>query len=313
MSEINIYTYEIYLLDYFEGKLSQKMAEKLRQFVLKHPELDIELDSNPCGVHLSEEKIVFVHKGSLLRDERADEFADLVIAEMEGLASDEELRLKNELLVRFPYLKNEEKYVLQTVVKPNIWVEFPRKKALVKKSGLGKRIVLYWSGAAASIIVISLAVVLNRKPKTESAQLASTRIEQVKSDFSIHPLNEGGNSSENNRVLAVNDVPKRELATKNILDKHTANFTVDSLQQQVLSAFSISAPSLQLPVHKSDTQIASQNPGMAMTDQSLDLLSPQAFLEKLFHTSDSLKNEKKGFTLRIGKLVLLHFESRNKK
>jgi hypothetical protein len=184
---------------------------------------------------------------------------------------------------------------------------------LLKKSGLGKRIVLYWSGAAASIIVVSLAVVLNRKPKTDGVQLAGMQIEQAKSNIPVDRFNDVKYLPENNQALAFNDSPKSKLSSKNILDKHTANFTVDSLRQQVLSTFSTSTPSLELPLNQIDTHGLAQNPGMAMTDQNLDLLSPQAFIDKLLHLSDSLKDEKKGFTLRIGKLVLLHFGAKNKK
>ncbi|HQQ94473.1 MAG TPA: hypothetical protein PLQ93_07955 [Bacteroidia bacterium] len=46
MQEITIHNYESFLLDYFESRLSASQITELKQFILLHPELEIELDAD---------------------------------------------------------------------------------------------------------------------------------------------------------------------------------------------------------------------------------------------------------------------------
>jgi hypothetical protein len=44
MSKINSHNYEAFLLDYFDGNLSEELIAELKTFVLKNPQLEIDLD-----------------------------------------------------------------------------------------------------------------------------------------------------------------------------------------------------------------------------------------------------------------------------
>lgn len=316
MSKINIYTYEIYLLDFFEGRLNVKLEAELRLFLRRHPEVAFDLDTNPIDVFLPIESELFVRKGAILKDERAEAFTDLVIAEMEETISSEEKAEKSDLIQLYPYLEQEEKLIKQIVLTPNFDEQFSRKAQLIQKTGINIRPLFYWSGRVASIIVLLAVYFFNQKR------------EIVVSDNTVNievhkPL------ENNTKVFHEENVPMNyekiisldkesyasQLAFKSdIKEQVNPSVDVQKLVSLPLNELAVKKTKLITPEENKINIPSENNATMAMTDESLDLLSSENIMEKLFGTTkaDSTINVKKGFTIRIGKLVLLHIGGKNK-
>lgn len=316
MSKINIYTYEIYLLDFFEGRLNEKLEAELRLFLRKHPEVAIDLDTNPIDIILPIESELFVKKGAILKDERAEVFTDLVIAEMEQTISKEEAAEKSNLIDLYPYLLQEEKLIKQIVLTPNFDTQFSRKAQLIQKTGINIRPLFYWSGMAASIIVLLSVYFFNQKNENIVASNAfkiaiNKPIEnptKTPSEENSSAINEKINSLvKEDKSLQLAFQSDKKAPVKSSVDiQKLASLPVNELEVRNAKLITLEQNKIIIPNENKAT--------MAMTDESLDLLSTENIMEKLFGTTqaDSTMSEKKGFTIRIGKLVLLHFGRKNR-
>jgi len=66
MNRINTDNYEAFVLDYLEGRLNQEQSEALKQFVLLHPELNLDLDADLPAI--KNDAVVFSGKSNIKRD-----------------------------------------------------------------------------------------------------------------------------------------------------------------------------------------------------------------------------------------------------
>lgn len=105
--KINKNNYEAYLIDHFDGNLSPELEEALYAFVLAHPELEINLEDTLPS--LNAERFSFEEKLSLKRSEALPGFAieELILANLEGEASDEEQEVLNKLCADRPEIAKE--------------------------------------------------------------------------------------------------------------------------------------------------------------------------------------------------------------
>ncbi|MFO0356560.1 MAG: hypothetical protein ACK50A_06360 [Sphingobacteriaceae bacterium] len=84
MSEINLNNYEAYMLDYFEGKLSNEQIIALKAFAVLNPELELNFEEEL--VQLENETINFSDKQKL----KANFNDELVIGYLENTLNKEE-------------------------------------------------------------------------------------------------------------------------------------------------------------------------------------------------------------------------------
>jgi hypothetical protein len=303
------------LLDFFEGRLNEKLEAELRLFLRKHPEVAVDLETSPIDIFLPIASELFVRKGALLKNERAEAFTDLVIAEMEQTISEEEEVEKSNLIALYPYLEQEEKLMKQIVLTPDLDKQFSRKAQLIQKTGINIRPLFNWSGRAASIIVLLAVYFFNQKREPIVTNNAV--------NLAIHKPLENNTKviGEENIPIAietVNSLVKEDNSSQlafNLDAKENVKSTVEiqKLTSLPVNELTVKTPKLITP--KTNTIIipTENNAVMAMSDESLDLLFSENMMEKLFGIkADSTINEKKGFTIRIGKLVLLHFGRKNK-
>jgi hypothetical protein len=122
MGRIDLNNYEAFLLDYIEGNLSEADARELKNFVLIHPELNIDLDQEELpAISLEEDKADF--KSDLLKSESDIPGYDL-IAYLEGALSDEEkLKLEKELAADPGLAKELEMYRKTVLAKEDFLFE----------------------------------------------------------------------------------------------------------------------------------------------------------------------------------------------
>jgi hypothetical protein len=104
--EINRNNYEAYFLDELEGKLSAQNREELQAFLLIHPDLAEELDllRSASTSLFTPSSLLFPNKDSLKKPELPIsklELEHLLIGEVEGTLSQEELLKLDELCIQF--------------------------------------------------------------------------------------------------------------------------------------------------------------------------------------------------------------------
>ncbi|MCB0820510.1 MAG: hypothetical protein KDC13_07795, partial [Bacteroidetes bacterium] len=136
MSTINKNNYEAFLLDYFEGCLSSELSAELQQFVLDHPELEIDLgdfdlpvleadsttelpDSVKLNLHLTKDKLQF-------------RFDELCFAYYEGTISKSGNSELTELRSSFPEFEKEFQAFAFSILKADD-SEIYSQKELLKK------------------------------------------------------------------------------------------------------------------------------------------------------------------------------------
>lgn len=308
MSKVNVYTYEMYLLDFFESKLDAADTQELLHFLRQHPELDVDLATNPIDVYALPSDEIFVGKGALLKNERIDTFSDLVIAEMEGCGTPEELNEKKELIAMYPHLKREEELFRKTRLEADLAIRFNRKELILQTNkGLMPQL-RYWIGAAASVLFLMAVYFFNqRKPIAGTAY--AKHVEQ--------PVSNDVNITEAPTTFAVNQTVVSSAAEKSkkskVEKRNESQSTTIAMEAIPLNTFSPERSDVVIPKAKKPSQEEPSSTYMAMGEDKLDIQAINTQMEKLFADVDTTDNGKKGFTIRIGKLVLLHFGPRKNK
>jgi hypothetical protein len=165
--------YEVWFLDFFEGRLSPEEKQELQLFLMKNPELEQEFDQYEYFT-LTSEKITFPAKQNLKRPlreeippayESADDF---LIAHTEGLLSATGNKVLDNLLEKYPLLEKDLRYFKKSKLSPDKRITFPYKESLKKEIFPAtinlRRSVIYALSAAASIAVVFLWLILNQAP-----------------------------------------------------------------------------------------------------------------------------------------------------
>ena len=137
--KINRDNYEVWFLDYCEGRLSPQQVEELKAFLDLHYDLKEELDSFENISLPPAKKIVFDAKESLkktviitvgsIHEKNYEEF---FIADVEGELTKEKKTELNIFLEKNPQLKKEFELFQKTKVTPDASIIFPAKEVLKK-------------------------------------------------------------------------------------------------------------------------------------------------------------------------------------
>lgn len=174
---INIYNYEIYFLDYLEGKLTPLEQNELLLFLKQYPQLSDELQQI-TEIKLEPNNTLYIGKEYLKKthaenNERFSEVEYLFISEMEGDLSKLETQASIKLKFEQPELALLYKEILQTKLNPFTNEVFLNKGRLKRTPILGINHSTFKTitGIAASIILL-VAIGLNFntflfKPKSE--------------------------------------------------------------------------------------------------------------------------------------------------
>jgi hypothetical protein len=130
---INKTNYEIWFIDYLDGKLSVDQVAELLLFVDEHPELGEELDGM-SDVVLSAEAPKFPNKSSLMKSELPVSEADvhlLLARKLEGDLSPEDLSWADELISSHEEVARAWSFLSLTKLSPET-IEFADKSKLLK-------------------------------------------------------------------------------------------------------------------------------------------------------------------------------------
>lgn len=152
MKKIDINNYELFIVDYLDGNLSNKEIDSLRAFAILHPELDIDLTEElPV---LEKELEVFKNKGQLKKDFSFDSFENLAIGNLEGDNDDSDNDLLQQYLSEEPSLEKEFQLYQKTKLIPSK-VIMPNKSSLYKSKVIPLWFKVVSSSVAASLLLFT--------------------------------------------------------------------------------------------------------------------------------------------------------------
>lgn len=176
--KITLKNYEVYFVDYMDGKLNSEQLSELGLFLNLHPELKETLLEDKTIV-LQPEKIHYKNKNFINKFDfdtapiHASNFDDFCIAYCEQLLSEEKskefLKHCSENTI---YQINLESYK-KAYLKPPTSIGYPNKKLLYKKSGYRKlyaSIALGVTSIAASLLIV-ISIISHRTPVVKNLPL----------------------------------------------------------------------------------------------------------------------------------------------
>ncbi len=178
---INRENYEMYFLDYHEGRLDPGQVAELLVFLEAHPELKEELEDFENIRFKPDLTISFADKTSLKRNSVSDfgpisasNYETYFIADTEKQLTSDEQRWLNGFLEKNPWLNPTYQQYLLTRLQPDLHIHYPGKAGLKHSIFKTRRIYFYALSAAASFALL-LAVFLNSATKQEVVLTASQK------------------------------------------------------------------------------------------------------------------------------------------
>jgi len=185
MGAINLNNYEAYLLDYFEGNLSEDLVTDLKVFVLAHPELEIDLNDSEL-LFIQKEELPFDLKSELKKSE--NEFPDEIILNyIEGnLSASEKLKVDAEAYEDYDLARNLEIYK-KTILPVETDQVFNSKQQLIKTEddlALNNRLIAYVENQLSAAEKAKFEAELKQDQNLQK-ELSLFKLTQLKADTSI--------------------------------------------------------------------------------------------------------------------------------
>jgi len=166
--------YELYIIDFYDGKLNKVQVEELHVFLNQNPDLnaEFELFSN---IALEAEPVIFADKNSLKKEDTSS--TERLIAYFENdLSGAEKIKLEQQLKVDSA-LAQELDIVKKTRVLPDYTILFANKSALKREAKvISFSASLYRNlSIAASIILIAIAYFIFRPDRKDEKMIADDK------------------------------------------------------------------------------------------------------------------------------------------
>lgn len=160
--------YEIFFLDYHEGRLSMEETEVLFKFLEMNPDLKVEFFGFE-NIHIVEdnEKVYFPEKDKLRKEEvvpvgnfREDNYQELFIAHFEGDLSESGAHELQLFISANPKLEKEFELFSSLKITPDLDVIYPEKSGLKQKVFVmpATRVVLKYAASLAAVLVFGLVM-----------------------------------------------------------------------------------------------------------------------------------------------------------
>lgn len=182
--EININNYESILIDYFDGKLNALEVAEVLLFLEQHPEIKREFEAIGNLPEAPQMSIDSSFKSQLKKLNNQPvlaekSFNELIIAQMEGDCNEKEAAAINELINGNKSLLRLKEIFQLTILKPDLQITFPNKKALKRKEAVVFYLTRRFAAAAALLLLASLIFLVyrNANKNIDAVQLAQIKNE----------------------------------------------------------------------------------------------------------------------------------------
>lgn len=179
MSTVNKYNYEAVLLDFAEGRLSAKETDDLFDFLAAHPGLQEDFDAALEMISLDNTaEFSFSKKNDLIKDETSDFQQLLIIAHVEGVASQAEGEKLQALQTSNPALAQEVIVFAKLKMLADEQIVFSRKNKLLQENTLRFSVWLHRTTYAAAAVLLLFLIdrAFNQSPKVDFTELAQEKI-----------------------------------------------------------------------------------------------------------------------------------------
>ena len=191
MSTVNKYNYEAVLLDFAEGRLSASETDALFDFLAAHPELQEDFDAALQLFSIPEDEMpAFSAKNALLQDENLDAKQNLIIAQLENVATDKESQKLQDLLKDDPITQKEYAIFSKMKLEEDERIVFAGKTGLIQTVSISYAVWMYRATyAAAAVILLLLAINgLDFRGNSHEFGLASNVLPKWKLPVKIDPI-----------------------------------------------------------------------------------------------------------------------------
>ena len=221
---INRENYEMYFLDYHEGRLDPGQVAGLLIFLEAHPELKEEFEDFENILVAPDLSISYTEKNSLKKNKvngsgliNASNYETYFIADTEKQLTLKEQQWLAGFLESNPELAKTHKLYLNTRLQPDLLIEYP-KKAGLKRTVLNTRRFYYYAISAAASFAMLFAVYMNSGNNREYIRTAQLKPSEIPAS---------GNHKKN-RVI-----PKQHISTSGAKpDIKTAVIPADAHQSE---------------------------------------------------------------------------------
>jgi hypothetical protein len=162
--DLNIHTYEAWLLDYIEGRLSKQDIQRLEDFLSLHPELQAEMNDyafiplvpQPHFYPEKDELKKFNFEDKMVSEQNIEDFC---IASHEHLLSAEKQHEVNQYIADHPQHFRTFELYSQAILKPNVQVRYPFKEKMYRKGRVVRfSPVKLMSVAASALLLLGVAL-----------------------------------------------------------------------------------------------------------------------------------------------------------
>ncbi len=322
MERISIFNYEAYYLDYLEGKLSEKDAALLFEFLEQHPEC--KLDDEEFTSIVSEELTLDNSlKQSLKQVDENDNISlnnldHFLIAQAEGiLESEKETELENFVVAN--NLQQEKRLIAATYFDQNEQYIYADKAEL--KQTVQVRLWPYAAAAASVLIIVMIYLFGGQGSVIEpNQQILANDQQESPEKIQNNPKNEQENSTKQNEdSYALTTEPSPVSKGQPVLvAKELPNTRSENLALENVPVRRILSPKVALELEPLSQQLVS-NPPTYVEPQNQDYatlhfnginnpikpitkaLSEKTNREIDFRSGKSNTDDSKGFFVKIGK------------
>jgi len=162
--KININNYELFVIDYLEGKLDAIKTKEMQAFLLVHPYIARELEgfdelvlSEDWPVQMDKDIKAALKNPEIIPTDQIDEnnYENVFAAQLEGDLNPEEQKDLEVFLKENPFLLNEYQQSQLLKIRADKSIVFKYKEQL-KKKDTTLRLLYYWAASIAAIVLLSL-------------------------------------------------------------------------------------------------------------------------------------------------------------
>ena len=174
---MNRNNYEMYMIDYLDGKLSAMEVADLLLFIEQNPDIKKEFELLKSSESSFEIEVETIHKASLKKpvyESIKNNFQEKLIANLEGdLTPEEKIKFDKELIV-YPELKRDIELFNKTKFAPDTNIVFENKQALKKSIPLFDSYKHYLWRAAAVLAIFGSILFLMSEPNRNTVAIKTT-------------------------------------------------------------------------------------------------------------------------------------------
>ncbi|HRD39845.1 MAG TPA: hypothetical protein PLC65_14545 [Bacteroidia bacterium] len=278
-ANITLENYEAYLLDYMEGNLSKADTALLQQFVVLHPELNIDLSELEL-VELQAANVTFENKNNLKKEITPlvsdEEYVDYI---ENNLSAAEKNKIES-LASQYPSVKKELGLFQKTILQPELNIVFENKSDLKKEAKVIWLFSRQTLSMAAALLLIVTFVFMFRFFNVEDNGGQELSEVKVLNTNTIAPLNSNENKENTSTASESTSETENSVNTNN---KTLANVSLkNKIKNTSVSSNSITTTEPEVIVNNNsvtpseNNAIASLNTSTVSTNNTINEIVPSS-------------------------------------